>query len=398
MTRVFLDHNATCPLTPEHIDAVAAVLRTSDGNPSSIHESGRKAKVALEDARKSVAALLGARDSEVTFTSGATEANNLVLRGIVFRGGFSAPRPHIVVTAAEHSSVIETAQTLQKAGWCSLDLAPVDRFGRVDRSALLSLIRPDTALVALILVNNEVGSVNPVADLAREIRAKSKTVHIHTDAVQGLGKIDLRWLASSPCDSAAFSAHKIGAFKGTGALWLRPGVKLATWMTGGGQERSKRAGTENLPGIVSFGLACKEIGKDLSLDATWFEKPRGLQLQLLKGLAEIPGCVVHGDPATGVANTVNFHVEGVAGDDILLNLDLEGFAASSGSACSSGVGRPSHVLKAMGWSDDIALGSVRISFGSRGCTGDVDRLITVLKGVVKRLQSSGAGKVRGSSP
>jgi cysteine desulfurase len=237
-----------------------------------------------------------------------------------------------------------------------------------------------------------------VADLAREIRAKSKTVHIHSDAVQGLGKIDMRWLASSSCDSAAFSAHKIGAFKGSGALWLKPGVKLATWMTGGGQERSKRAGTENLPGIVSFGLACKEIGKELSLDATWFEKPRERQVLFLKGLAEIPGAVVHSDPATGVANTVNFHVEGVAGDDILLNLDLEGFAASSGSACSSGVGRPSHVLKAMGWNDDIALGSVRISFGTRGCTGDVDRLITVLKGVVKRLQSSGAGKVRGSPP
>ena len=202
-------------------------------------------------------------------------------------------------------------------------------------------------------------------------------------------KIDTSWLASTKVDSAAFSGHKIGAFKGIGALYLKAGSKLQALTLGGGQERARRPGTENVPGIISFGLRARDLGGDPA--KSWLERERPVQRAFLAALGRISGVHVHGDPEGAIANTINFHIEGVAGDDLLLNLDLAGIAASSGSACSSGVGRPSHVLKAMGYSDWIALNSVRISFGARGGAGDVDRIAEVLEKTVKRVLSPGVG-------
>jgi len=397
-TQIYVDYNSTAPLEDAHLEAVMAAVRQFDGNPSSQHATGRRAKVALEDARNQVAALLGCRAQEVVFTSGATESNNLVIQGVTgklseFFTNLPEPKsarlPHVIVGATEHPSVLELVQVLAERGRIRLSIAPVDQNGVILSDALLSLIDTDTALVAVMLVNNETGAVQPVAALADAVKAKNSAVHFHTDAVQAMGKIDISWLASSKVDSAAFSGHKIGAFKGIGALYLKAGSKLQALTLGGGQERARRPGTENVPGIISFGLRARDLVSDPA--KSWLERERPAQQAFLAALGRISGVQVHGDPGAGAANTINFHIEGVAGDDLLLNLDLAGIAASSGSACSSGVGRPSHVLKAMGYSDWIALNSVRISFGARGGAGDVDRIAEVLEKTVKRVLSPGVG-------
>jgi len=397
-TQIYVDYNSTAPLEDAHLEAVMAAVRQFDGNPSSQHATGRRAKVALEDARNQVAALLGCRAQEVVFTSGATESNNLVIQGVTgklseFFTNLPEPKsarlPHVIVGATEHPSVLELVQVLAERGRIRLSIAPVDQNGVILCDALLSLIDTDTALVAVMLVNNETGAVQPVAALADAVKAKNSAVHFHTDAVQAMGKIDISWLASSKVDSAAFSGHKIGAFKGIGALYLKAGSKLQALTLGGGQERARRPGTENVPGIISFGLRARDLVSDPA--KSWLERERPAQQAFLAALGRISGVQVHGDPGAGAANTINFHIEGVAGDDLLLNLDLAGIAASSGSACSSGVGRPSHVLKAMGYSDWIALNSVRISFGARGGAGDVDRIAEVLEKTVKRVLSPGVG-------
>ena len=397
-TQIYVDYNSTAPLEDAHLEAVMGAVRQFDGNPSSQHACGRRAKVALEDARNQVAALLGCRAQEVVFTSGATESNNLVIQGVTgklseFFTNLPEPKsarlPHAIVGATEHPSVLELVQVLAERGRIRLSIAPVDQNGVILRDALLSLIDTDTALVAVMLVNNETGAVQPVAALADAVKAKNSAVHFHTDAVQAMGKIDISWLASSKVDSAAFSGHKIGAFKGVGALYLKAGSKLQALTLGGGQERARRPGTENIPGIISFGLRARDFVSDPA--RSWLERERPAQQAFLAAMGRISGVQVHGDPGAGTANTINFHIEGVAGDDLLLNLDLAGIAASSGSACSSGVGRPSHVLKAMGYSDWIALNSVRISFGARGGAGDVDRIAEVLEKTVKRVLSPGVG-------
>jgi len=397
-TQIYVDYNSTAPLEDAHLEAVMAAVRQFDGNPSSQHASGRRAKVALEDARNQVAALLGCRAQEVVFTSGATESNNLVIQGVAGKQGefFTTPSdvksarlPHVIVGATEHPSVLELVEVLAERSRIRLSIAPVDQNGVILHDALVSLVDRDTVLVAVMLVKNETGAVQQVSAWGDAVKAKNSAVHFHTDAVQAMGKIDISWLASSKVDSAAFSGHKIGSFKGVGALYLKSGSKLQALTLGGGQERARRPGTENVPGIISFGLRARDLVSDPA--KAWLERERPAQLAFLAALGRISGVKVHGDPGAGIANTINFHVERVAGDDLLLNLDLAGIAASSGSACSSGVGRPSHVLKAMGYSDWIALNSVRISFGARGGAGDVSRIAEVLEQTVKRVLSPGVG-------
>lgn len=392
---IFADYNSTWPLEEAHLAAVTAALRQYDGNPSSQHASGRRAKVAVEDARAAVATLAGARAQEIIFTSGATEANNLAIQGVVGAGAkaLRGARPHILAGATEHPSVLELVQVLAERGAVDLQIVPVDARGVIDRAALVSMLRPETVLVAVMAVNNETGAVQPVAEIAAAVKAARPGAHVHVDAVQAPGKMDCAWIGGSRAiDSAVFSGHKIGAFKGCGALFLRAGVKLQGLLVGGGQERARRPGTENVPGILSFGLRARDLVAGDG--AEWKHRvtvQKEMQQQLLAGLAGIAGAVVHGDPANGVANTVNFHVDGVAGDDLLLNLDLGGVAASSGSACSSGVGRPSHVLKAMGYSDWIALNSVRLSFGKPDdSAGDAAQIIQIIRQTVAR--------VRGGAP
>ncbi len=377
----YVDANATYPVRPEHYLQVAKLLQEVDGNPSSIHASGRAAKVALEEARVHVAALLGARAQEIVFTSGATEANNLAIQGVVGRHAKGLTLPHVIVTAVEHSSVIEPAKVVAERGQCRLQIAPVKKTGEVDGDALLELVTAETVLVCLMHGNNETGAVNPVLRLAKKIKEKHPQVHVHVDAVQVLSKLDLTDYSTSSIDSASFSAHKIGGFKGTGALYLRTGAKLSLVLCGGGQERARRPGTENMPGIVSFGLRCQELrGKDAARSDAMLKLRDGWKACL----SEVSGVVIHDGSPESLPNTVNFHVDGVPGDDILLNFDLAGIQASSGSACSSSVARPSHVLVAMGYDEWVALNSVRVSFPAEGRPEDLERMAGVLRDVVKR--------------
>jgi cysteine desulfurase len=391
---VYVDANATYPVDPKHYDRVAQLLKDVDGNPSSIHARGRGAKVAVEAARASVARLLGAKPLDVVFTSGATEANNLAIQGLfgrlaAGRGMSAGAPPLLIVSATEHSSVLEPARLMAERGLCRLAVAPVGRDGVVDTAALLALVDATTAMVAVMHANNETGAVNPIRELAAAIKAKNPGVHLHVDAVQMLGKADLGWYAGAAVDSAALSAHKLGGFKGVGALYLKPGTKLSLLIAGGGQERGRRPGTENVPGIVSFGLRCDEIhGKELAAA----EAMRAKRRLWLDALRAVDGAHVHGstadDPAVALPNTVNFHVDGVAGDDLLLNFDLAGIHASSGSACSSGANRPSHVLVAMGYDEWVALNSVRVSFAAIGATpeAEVGALRQTLADVVRRVR------------
>lgn len=380
---IYADANATYPVASRHYDAVLAMLRESDGNPSSIHAKGRAAKIALEAARTRVARLLGAKPVEIVFTSGATEANNMALQGLVTRQSAGGAKPHVIISGVEHSSVKEPAVLLAERGLCTLDVAPVGANGAVDVTALLALVRDDTALVCLMHANNETGIIQPLSDAATAVKAKNPRVHVHTDAVQALGKMDLTWYTKAPIDSASLSAHKIGGFKGVGALYLKNGTKLALLIAGGGQERGRRPGTENLPGILSFGLRADDLyGKDQA----WTAPMRARRDAWVAELAQIPGAEVHGDVRLALPNTVNFHVDGVAGDDILLNFDLAGVHASSGSACSSGSNRPSPVLKAMGHTDWVALNSVRVSFGDEGSPADAQAMGVILREVVARVR------------
>lgn len=375
---IYLDANATYPVSGSHFDAVAKMLKRVDGNPSSIHARGREAKIALEHARSQVARLIGARGPEIIFTSGATEANNLAIQGVL--GRFS-PSAHVVVSRHEHPSVLETVRLLQGRGLCRLSEVPVRASGDVDSDALLELVTPETALVCCMHGNNETGAINPVREIAARVKRKNPATHVHVDAVQMLGKADLTWYAASEIGSAAFSAHKLGAFKGVGALYLKPQTKLNLLIAGGGQERGRRPGTENMPGIVSFGIRAEEIWGKITVTA---EKMAAQRLALLKSLSEIPGAIVHGSAAEQLPNTVNFHVEGTEGDDVLLNLDLAGVQASSGSACSSGVARPSHVLLAMGYSEWVALNSIRMSFTAEGRLEDIPVVANVIREVLSR--------------
>lgn len=386
---IYADSNATYPVDPSHYDEVASLLKRMDGNPSSIHASGRNAKVAMEDARSQVAAMVGCRPSELIWTSGATEANNMLIQGLIARDGTSRlksdPKPHMIVSAVEHKAVLDTATLLAERGLCDLDLAPVKSSGDLDVDHLLSLIKPHTALVCLMHANNEIGTVYPVAQLARLIKDRAPRVHVHVDAVQMLGKADLTWYGASAIDSASFSAHKIGGYKGIGALYLKSGRKLSLFMAGGGQERGRRPGTENIPGIISFGVRCTQIrGQESHLAASM----AAAREALLEGLKTVPGLVIHGQGAETLPNTVHFHLDGVPGDDLLLNMDLSGIQAGNGSACSTGVARPSHVVLALGYSEWVALNSVRISFSAKSTCQDAQAILDVIHQVKSRLISA----------
>lgn len=378
----FADANATYPVRAEHYDEVIKMLLKSDGNPSSIHAMGREAKVALEHSRTAVASMLGARSSEIIFTSGATEANNMAVQGVILKSQKPGFIPEVIVSAFEHPSVMEPARIYAERGLCKLVVAPVTNY-EMRAETITSLMTEATVLVCVMHVNNETGSINAIHEIAEAVSVRNSDVHIHVDAVQALGKIDLTTYGTSSIHSAALSGHKIGGFKGIGALYLKPGRKLSLMLAGGGQERARRPGTENIPGIFSFGVRCREL---LGNQDSFTFDMRGGKALLIAALTGMKGAVVHGNPEKTLANTVNFHIEGVAGDDLLLNLDLCGVCVSSGSACSSGVSRPSPVLLACGESEWVALNSIRVSLSDTVSPDQIDHLISVLHNVADRVK------------
>ena len=381
---IYADYNATAPCTPEHLAKVTELILQKDGNPSSIHYQGRRAKVALESARKSVAWHFSAEPSEIIFMSGATEVNNFILQGTACHHFFpdcqetsKASVSHFIVSAGEHPSVFATCEFLKKRNQVHLEVAPLLTSGEICLKQLLPLISDKTSLVSLIYVNNETGIMSNLQEIVVQIRKKSPTCHIHIDAVQAFGKIDMRWMGPSGVDSAVVSGHKVGALKGIAALYLKKSVRLGTIIVGGGQERGRRAGTENMPGIFSLGLRSDDLRDNSEVMA----RLGRLWKTLWDNLSTISGVSLHGDPTCSTKNTVNFHMSGIQGEILMLKLDAAGIAVSTGSACSSGTPKPSHVLKSMGFSDFESANSIRISLGASTTEDDIQEIVRVIRTV-----------------
>lgn len=378
--RIYLDHNATTPLDPLVADHMARAMREVWGNASSLHHFGQQAKAALDQARSSVAAFIGADASEVVFTAGGTESDNLAIRGAA-EAIEPSGRKHLVTTAIEHEAVLNTMKSLAKRGWRVTTL-PVAATGIVSLDRLREAITDDTALVSVMHANNEIGTIQPVAEIAAI--AHERGALMHTDAVQAAGKIsvDVRALG---VDLLSIAGHKFYGPKGSGALWIRRGVRLVPPVAGGKQERNRRAGTENVPALAGLGVAADVAAAKLDAE--------GARLGLLRDrleagvLARIPGAERNGAAHPRVPNTSNISIERVESESVLIGLDLAGIAVSSGSACSSGTLEPSHVLKAMGLSHGRTLGSIRFSLGTTNTDHDVDRVLDVLPPLIEKLRS-----------
>jgi cysteine desulfurase len=378
--RVYLDHNATTPVLPEVVDRMTAALRDEFGNPSSVHHFGQQAKAAIDEARTSVAALLGADPSEVLFTSGGTESDNIAIRGAA-EAAEPAGRRHLIASAIEHEAVLNTLKALAKRGSRTTLLA-VGQSGITSPEALRDALAGDTALVSVMHANNEIGTIQPIAALAR--LARERGALFHTDAVQSAGKIPIDVKAMG-VDMLSVSAHKFYGPKGVGALWIRRGLRVLPLLTGGRQERSRRAGTENVAGIVGMGVAARIARGKM--------EEEGARLSLLRDrleagiLAAVPGTAVNGALEPRVPNTTNISFDRVEAESLLIALDLGGIAVSTGSACSSGTLEPSHVLKAMGFNAHRAQNSIRFSLGAANTQSEIDRVIAVLPGIVDKLRS-----------
>jgi cysteine desulfurase len=378
--RAYFDHNATTPPSPEVTEAVVRALTDEFGNASSVHHFGQRAKALLDDARSAVAALIGGEPAEIVFTSGGTEADNLALRGAA-EALEATGRRHIVTTAIEHEAVLNTVKALVKRGWTST-LLPVGATGIVAPSALAAAITRETAIVSVMHANNEIGTVQPIADLAAI--AHEHGALFHTDAVQSAAKIPVDVKALG-IDLLAVSAHKFNGPKGAGALWVRRGTRLVSTMTGGKHERNRRGGTENVPGIAGMGVAARLGREKLTANAA---RLSALRDRLERGvLAHVAGTVVNGAPTPRVPNTTNISFDGVEAESLLIALDLEGFAVSTGSACSSGTLEPSHVLRAMGLNSHRTQNSIRFSLGAGNDEAQVDALLAKLPAVVEKLRT-----------
>jgi len=389
---IYLDHNATTPTAPKVLEAMAPYFSQLYGNPSSVYRLAQQAQEAKEAAREKVAKILGARPEEVIFTSGGTEADNFAIKGVAFanreRGN------HIITSEIEHHAVLNACKWLEKQGF-EVTYIGVDRYGVVDLDELKDAITAQTILITIMHANNEVGTIQPIPEMAK--MAKRAGIYLHTDAVQTVGKIpaDVNELG---VDLLSLSAHKIYGPKGVGALYIRRGTKLDSLLHGGHHERNRRAGTENVPGIVGLGRAC-----EIALEEREGEGRRlkALRDKLERKIAEgIDDVVFNGHPEQRLPGTLNVCIKYVEGESILLNLDFEGIAASSGSACTSGSLEPSHVLLAMGIPPEVAHGSLRFSLGRDNNEEDIDRVIEVLPGIVEKLRAMspfGAGREGGLS-
>jgi cysteine desulfurase len=378
--RIYFDHNATTPVAPAVAESMTQALVEDFGNASSVHHFGQRAKSRLDDSRSEVARLLHAEPSEVVFTSGGTEADNLALRGAA-EALEPTGRRHLVASAIEHEAVLVTLRALARRGW-KTTLLPVDATGIVRPDVLEASLTDETAVVSVMHANNEIGTIQPIAELARLAHARGAL--FHTDAVQSVAKIPVD-VGALGVDLLALSAHKFNGPKGAGALWIKRGTRLTAHMTGGKHERNRRAGTENVPAIVGLGVAARLAVDKLGADAARMSELRD---QLEQGvLARVPGTAVNGARDPRVPNTTNISFDGVEAESLLIALDLEGIAVSTGSACSSGTLEPSHVLRAMGLASHRTQNSIRFSLGAGNTAEEVEFLLSKLPAVVEKLRS-----------
>jgi cysteine desulfurase len=377
--RVYFDYNATTPMSPEVLDAMTRVNREIFGNASSVHHFGQQAKAVIDEARSAVASLLNADPSEIVFTSGGTESDNFAIRGAADAlepGG----RRHLVASAIEHEAVLNTLKALARRG-SRTTLVALDQSGIISPDRVRDAIAPDTALVSVMHANNEIGTVQPIAEISAI--AHQSGALMHTDAVQSAGKIgvDVRELG---VDLLSLSAHKFNGPKGAGALFIKRGTRLQPTMTGGKHERNRRAGTENVAAIAGLGVAARLAAAKIEREA---ERIGALRDRLEAGvLAAVPGTAVNGARERRVPNTTNISFDRVEAESLLIALDLEGIAVSTGSACSSGTLEPSHVLKAMGLPVHRTQNSLRFSLGMFSTEAEVDQVIAVLPRLVEKLR------------
>jgi cysteine desulfurase len=379
MRRIYLDHAATTPTRPEVVKAMLPFFTDAFGNPSSIYSHGRETKGAVEEARTKVAELIGARSEEIVFTSGGTEADNFALKGVAYA---NEPKgSHIITTSIEHHAVLEVGKFLERRGF-QITYLPVDKYGLVDPDDVKRAITAKTILISVMHANNEVGTIEPVEEIG-EI-AKEAGVYFHTDAVQTVGHIPVN-VDKLKVDLLSISAHKLYGPKGVGALYVRKGTKLVSLIHGGEQEKRRRAGTENVPAIVGLGKAVELAGQEIGREA---KRLAYLRDKLIKGLEEkIDHIRLNGHLKRRLPNNVNLSVDFVEGESMLLNLDLEGICASTGSACSSASLEPSHVLLALGLPHEQAHGSLRFTLGRENTEADIERVLEVLPGIVARLRA-----------
>ena len=377
--RVYFDYNATTPLAPDVTEAVVRATRDVFGNASSVHHFGQQAKAAMDDARSAVAALVNGDPSEIVFTSGGTESDNFAIRGAA-DALEPTGRRHLIASAVEHEAVLNTLRSLARKGWRTT-LLPVDHTGIVSADRLRDAITADTAVVSVMQANNEIGTIQPIAELAAI--AHEHGALMHTDAVQSAGKIpvDVRALG---VDLLSLSAHKFNGPKGAGVLWIKRGTRMQPIVTGGKHERNRRAGTENVPAIAGLGVAAHLAGGKLSSEGARIAALRDrLEAGILGGVA---GTAVNGAVDARVPNTTNISFERVEAESLLIALDLEGIAVSTGSACSSGTLEPSHVLRAMGLPTHRTQSSLRFSLGMFSTQEEVDRVVEVLPRLVEKLR------------
>lgn len=379
MKRIYLDNAATTPLDSEVLKAMLPFLSDAFGNPSSIHSFGQETRAVVEEARDKIAALIGARSEEIVFTGGGTEADNFAIKGAAFANEDKGD--HIITTSIEHHAVMESCKFLERRGF-RITYLPVGIDGLVDPQDVKNSITDRTILISVMHANNEVGTIEPLSEIGKI--AREACIYFHADAVQTVGHIPVN-VDDLGIDILAMSAHKLYGPKGVGALYIRKGTKLIPFIHGGEQERRRRAGTENVPAIVGFGKAAEIAQREMDNVAKHLIRLRG---KLIQGMMErIEHIHLNGHPTQRLPNNVNVSIEFVEGESMLLNLDLEGIAASTGSACSSSSLEPSYVLLAMGFSQELAHGSLRFSLGRETTEEDIDRVLEVLPGIIARLRA-----------
>lgn len=380
--RIYLDYAATTPVDERVLAAMLPHFSGNFGNTASIHHFGRQAEMALEQARRDVAEVLNCRPDEVIFTGGGSEADNLALRGAALAQRAARGARHLLTTPIEHAAVLSTLRQLRDHFDFDLTLLPVDEFGRVSPTAVEASLRPDTALVSVMYASNEIGTVQPLAEIGALCRARE--VVFHTDAVQAASQLELD-VQRLQVDLLALGAHKFYGPKGVGVLFQREGVKLLPTQTGGSHERGVRAGTHNTPYIVGLAEALKLTAAEREQHNARY---RGLRDRLVAGvLAAVPDSALTGHPTERLPNHASFVFRGVDGNELLMHLDVAGFAASSGSACKTGDPEPSEVLLALGLTPEWALGSLRVTLGRPTTAGEIDRLLAVLPAIVHKLRS-----------
>ena len=376
---VYADNAATTRIAPQVLGAMLPYLKEEYGNPSTLYKLGREAKIAIEKAREQVAQVIGAKAEEIFFTGSGTEADNMALKGVLY-GPAGKGKKHLITTKIEHHAILHTAMALEKEGF-QVTFLDVDKNGRVDLEELKQAITPDTALVSIMAANNEVGTIQPIEEIGKICREKG--VLFHTDAVQAFGHMPLD-VNKMNIDLLSLSAHKINGPKGSGALYIRRGLGLRPVIEGGGQERNRRSGTENVAGIVGLGQAAQLAMETMEEESA---RLKALAKKLTDGVLQIPETILTGDPENRLPGACSFAISAIEGESLVLYLDMEGICTSTGSACSTGSLDPSHVLMAIGLSHEVSHGSLRVTLGRFNTEEEVDYIIETLPKVVEKLRS-----------